>query len=112
MNDENLIPLNKLCKEDARKIQSAGGYARAEKIAKRKTLKEELQLLLEVGDTQQKGCIAILEKFLNGDIKAFETIRDTIGEKPSEKISGELSIKQALVEFDDGTSQSNDTNEV
>lgn len=112
MNNENLIPLNKLSKDEAKKIQTAGGIARAEQRARRKTLKEELQLLLENGDTQQKGCIAILEKFLNGDIKAFETIRDTIGEKPSEKVVGELSVKQALVGFDDGTNQSNDTNEV
>lgn len=112
MNDENLIPLNKLSKDEAKKIQIAGGIARAEQRAKRKTLREELLLLLQNNDTQQKGCIAILEKFLNGDIKAFETIRDTIGEKPSERISGELNLKQALVRFDDGNSQRNDTDEV
>jgi hypothetical protein len=112
MNDENLIPFNKVSVSRQREIQSMGGKKAQENLRKRKTLREELLLLLQNNDTQQKGCIAILEKFLNGDIKAFETIRDTIGEKPSEKVVGELSVKQALVGFDDGNSQSNDTNEV
>jgi hypothetical protein len=30
---------------------------------------------------------AILKKALKGDTKAFEIIRDTIGEKPAERIS-------------------------
>lgn len=85
MNDKNLIPFNERTEEEQREIRSKGGIASAEKRRKRKTLKEELELLLEIGDTQKNGCLAIIEKFMSGDIKAFETIRDTVGEKPTEK---------------------------
>lgn len=41
--------------------------------------------------------MAIFEKALGGDVRAFEVIRDTIGEKPVEKketeVSGGLVIK-------------------
>ena len=92
MNEENLIPLNERCKDDATKIRSMGGYARAEAIKRRKTLKEELSLLLEMNGNQNKLCLKILAEALNGSTKAFEIIRDTIGEKPTEKTEfvGEL----------------------
>ena len=43
-------------------------------------------LLLESGNTQNKISLALIQKALKGDIKAFEVIRDTIGEKQSDKI--------------------------
>ena len=67
----------------------ADGYSSAYisgDIAARKTLKEELLLLLSKGDIQEKMSLSMIAKALNGDVKAFEVIRDTIGEKPVEKI--------------------------
>lgn len=46
----------------------------------RKTLKEQLLLLLKDGDIQENLCLALIEKALDGDTKAFQIIRDTIGE--------------------------------
>jgi hypothetical protein len=48
--------------------------------------------LLSQGNTQEKMSLALIEKAMNGDTKAFEVIRDSIGEKPTDKIeqSGEL----------------------
>ena len=41
---------------------------------------------MEDGDTvQDKGVNALLAKFMSGDLKAFEIVRDTVGEKPTEK---------------------------
>lgn len=45
-------------------------------------MKEELLLLLEDNDLQNKMCLALINKALSGDTKAFVVIRDTIGEKP------------------------------
>lgn len=92
MNDENLIPLNKRSKSEQRQIQSMGGLKSGENRRKRKTLKEDLIALLEDGSVQREGCLALINQFLKGNIKAFETIRDTIGEKPTEKTEfvGEL----------------------
>ena len=91
-NEQNLIPLNKRSKKAQREIQEKGRKANKAKCEARKTLKEELLLLLSEGNTQNKLSLALIEKAMNGDTKAFEVIRDTIGEKPTDKIeqSGEL----------------------
>ena len=61
-------------------------YTAANDIAaERKKLKEELLLLLAEEDAQKSMCRALLTKAINGDIKAFEVIREIIGEKQAEK---------------------------
>lgn len=89
-NEKNLIPLNKRSKKVQREIQEMGRKANKEKIEARKTLREELLALLSKGDTQERISLAVIEKCLAGDTKAFEVIRDTIGEKPKEEISAEV----------------------
>ena len=86
MNDQNLIPLNERTKSEQRAIASAGGKASGAARRARKTLKEELLLLLADGETQKNVTLAMIQKALDGDTKAFEVIRDTIGEKPTEKV--------------------------
>lgn len=46
-------------------------------------------VLLATGNQQNRMSIAIIEKAMNGDTKAFEVIRDTIGEKPKDQIEVE-----------------------
>lgn len=91
MNNENLNPLNKMCKEDAKIIQSKGGHARAKKIKEKKTMREILDYLLGKEITNKKGekattkeaiLVAAIQKAIEGDIKALQFIRDTIGEMP------------------------------
>ena len=78
-NEQNLIPqAHKLTVEE----QSRGGIASGESRRARKTLREELICLLETGDTQEQISLALIQKALAGDVQAFTTIRDTIGEKP------------------------------
>lgn len=83
---ENLKSLADRTKEEQREIAKKGGIKSGEVRRARKTLKEELLLLLSKGDTQEKMSLSMIAKALNGDVKAFEVIRDTIGEKPVEKI--------------------------
>lgn len=82
-------------KELAQKAGMESGKARRE----RKQLKEELLLLLSEGDTQKRLSLALINKALSGDIRAFETIRDTIGEKPTDKqeISNTNAIPKIVV---------------
>ncbi len=82
-NKNNLKPIR--TKNEARAKGKKGGKKSGEVRRERKQLKEELLLLLSTGDTQKKISIALIEKALLGDIRAFETIRDTIGEKPTDK---------------------------
>lgn len=104
-NKDNLKPLNQLCKEDAKEIRSKGGKARAENIAKAKSLKEAMSALLELPATPEnkskmKGlgvddsnldnrtllAIGLMKKAMSGDVNAFNSIRDLIGEKPTDKV--------------------------
>lgn len=86
MNEENLIPMNERSESEVRALGRKGGIASGEARRRKKTLKEELIALLETNDNNNKISLALLQKALNGDIQAFVTIRDTIGEKPKEEI--------------------------
>ena len=91
-NEQNLKPLNMRPQRERKEIARKGAEATNKLKAQRKTLKEELLILLEQNDYQEKISIAILEQAKKGNTKAYEIIRDTIGEKPKENInvSGEL----------------------
>lgn len=98
MNEENLVSLKDRTTEEVREIAKKGGIASGEARRKRKTLKEELIALLEINDNNNKISLAVLQKALNGDIQAFTTIRDTIGEKPKDEIDlkNKISYEDAL----------------
>lgn len=82
-NEQNLkVPTS----SEARKNGRKGGLASAEAKRKRKSLKEELLLMLSDGDVQKSVTLALIEKAMAGDTKAFEVIRDTIGEKPVDRL--------------------------
>lgn len=88
MAKEDLKPVR--TKEEARERGRRGGIKSGEVRAQRKTLKEELLLLLSQGDTQSKMSLALIQKAMNGDTKAFEVIRDSIGEKPVDKVQANV----------------------
>ena len=102
MANENLISLADRTTEEQREIARKGGLKSGEVRKARKTLKETLLLMLEEGNTQDNITLALLQKALNGDTKAYEVIRDTVGEKPTDKIeqSGEnkLDVNIRVVE--------------
>ena len=85
-NEQNLIPNSERTPSELREMARNGGLASGEARRKRKTLKEELLLKLSEGETQQSVTLALIEKAMSGDTKAFEVIRDTIGEKPVDKV--------------------------
>ena len=107
---ENLRPVSS--KEEARERGRKGGLASGEARRKRKTLKEELLLMLSEGETQQSVTLALIEKAMSGDTKAFEVIRDTIGEKPVDKVMiadvepSVIAEVEAMVLTDDDTATS------
>lgn len=87
-NEQNLQPVK--TEKEAREKGRKGGIKSGEARRARKTLKEELLLLLAQGDTQEKISLALLQKAMNGDTKAYEVLRDTIGEKPVDKVETEV----------------------
>ena len=88
-NTKNLIPqAHALTVEEL----SKGGVNSAISRRNRKRLREELEILLEIGDTQRSVAAALINKAINGDVRAFEVIRDTIGEKPVERVEEQKKI--------------------
>lgn len=100
-NKQNLKKISST--EQARALGSKGGKKTQEKYRARKTLREELLALLSNGGAQERMSLALYEKACSGDTKAFEVIRDTIGEKPKEvkdvNLSGGFSMMPS-VKFD------------
>ena len=91
-NPQNLTPFDKMEPEKKKAVQSKGGKAGAISKRKRKAFKEALKTALSIivdDETDQtvhdKGIEALMAKFMAGDPKVFEIVRDTIGEKPTEK---------------------------
>lgn len=93
-NEQNLVPMASRTPRERQEISRKGQKASTEAKRARKTLKETLLLMLEEGNTQNDITLALLQKALNGDTKAYEVIRDTVGEKPTDKIeqSGESKL--------------------
>ena len=89
-NPQNLTPFNEMDAEKKKNIQSKGGKAGAKSKRKRKEFREALKVALTIKldddqTVQDKGIESLLQKFMAGDLKAFEIVRDTIGEKPTDK---------------------------
>lgn len=99
----------------ARELSLKGLEKRRENIAKRKKLKEDLDILLKLslkkGDmvdpedilslaeteglnvpVQTAMDIAMVQRALMGDVNAYIAIRDTVGEKPSDKVEVDQSL--------------------
>lgn len=93
-NTQNLKPVQS--KEEARERGKKGGIASGKARQERKALKEELLLLLQNEETQEKISLALIQRAMlldNMGNKAFEVIRDTIGEKPVE-VNANISIEK------------------
>lgn len=85
-NPQNLVKMSELTAEERRKSASRAGKASVESRRRKKTLREELLAILSDGDIQNRVSLALVQQALLGNVKAFETLRDTIGQKPVEKI--------------------------
>ena len=117
--NENLIPFNELTEEEQRKLAQKGGQKSGEVRKAKKTMKQMLDYLLEKEIKTNKGDMSTLEAIMvsmiakasKGDVRATEFIRDTIGQKPTEKteLVGELPklVIRELKTNDNGNSDRN-----
>lgn len=116
-NTQNLKPCR--TKSEARERGKKGGKASGRARHEKKELKKALEVLLADDVEDKKGnvhsgceaiCISLFKKALSGDVRAFEMIRDTVGQKPADKIEyAEISqetideIQKAILEDDEET---------
>lgn len=86
-NESNLKPLTT---NKAREIGSKGGKKSGEVRRQKKLLKDLLEEALEkktkTGTLAIDVTQALITKALDGNVKAYEVIRDTLGQKPKEKV--------------------------
>lgn len=93
-NNNNLITNSERTPSERRTIASNGGKKSGEVRAKNKSIREALQAMLkgqlEVDGKKLSGYDAIaasvIKEALGGNVQAFKEIRDTIGEKPTDKV--------------------------
>lgn len=92
---QNLIPQSERTKEEQREIARQGGIASGKARAEKRDLRKALEMLLEKEFTDKNGNVAtgaqaitakLFEQAMKGNVKAFETLRDTVGQKPIEKV--------------------------
>ncbi len=105
---DNLIPFTELTEEEHRKIAVKGGKASGKARAEKKKLKEiaKLMLEMEIGEGRKADIestkhvntlsnkrmtvaeammMVQIQKAVKGDPRAFELVRDMIGENPNSK---------------------------
>ena len=90
-NEQNLVNLTKRTERERKEIARKGQIASTKAKREKKLLRDTLLTLLEMEDKkgvtgQDNICIALYKKANCGDTKAFEIIRDTIGQRPIERI--------------------------
>lgn len=98
-NEQNL---RRRSPEEARELGRMGGLASGAARANKAKLRADLEDLLKSPNPEGQGetiqtavCVALIERAIRGDTKAFEIIRDTIGEKPADNIMCDFSVLDA-----------------
>ena len=91
-NEQNLIPqAHKLTVEEASKGGKASGAARRKKRLMREAFEELLEREYESKNGEKLDgtsalALRVFRQAMDGDLKAFEIIRDTTGQKPVERV--------------------------
>jgi len=90
---------------------SKGGKASAEARRRKRDLRLALEMLLEKDFKDKSGntvsgteaiATKLFEQAMKGNVKAFETLRDTVGQKPVDKIEvNQIEQEQSLKELEE-----------
>lgn len=111
MNERNLMPIEEVNSRRTREQHSRdsrkAGIASGEARRRKKTLKEQMEMLLSLPvkdestqafieslgistddiDNSMAITLSMYQEALKGNTKAYELIRDTLGEKPTDRLS-------------------------
>lgn len=85
----------RLSAEERKESAIRAGIKSGEVRRDRKTLGEQLKIILAQGDNQERLCMALFQSALKGNYKAFNSLRDTIGEMPTQKQEVTATITEA-----------------
>lgn len=86
-NEQNLKPLTtKKAREIGRKGGIASGKAKKEKKMLKELLEDALSKGTETNNEYINITLALIREANRGNVKAYEVIRDTLGQKPIDKV--------------------------
>lgn len=100
-NSKNLKPNSERTPQERKELAKKAGIQSGKKRRERKELKEllEIALLLPDEETGEENQLAItsalIKQAIKGNVLAYTTIRDTLGEKPIDK--QEVSLKPPVI---------------
>ena len=95
MNEQNLKSFSERTEKEQREIQQKGGIASGEARRAKRDLRKALEMLIEKDFTDKAGktvsgteaiTAKLFEQAMKGNVKAFETIRSTVGQDPVQKV--------------------------
>lgn len=101
--EDNILSHKIRSAEEAREKGKKGGRASGASRRKKRYLRDILAKLLAAKSPDQNISndeaitVALIGKALSGDVKAYEAIRDTMGEKPTEKAKVEQDTTMRIV---------------
>lgn len=118
---DNLVPIAKRSPEEVREMGRKGGKASGKARREKKLLKDQINLLLSLPlkdkkakeklkalginadniDNQMAMVISMWQKAIKGDVQAFNTLRDTVGEKPIEEVNVNQKIDNTIREIEE-----------
>ena len=87
-NIDNLIPQSERTKEEQREIARQGGIASGEARREKKLFKEAIEKRL--GKSLDDIVEAMIRESTKGNVQATTFLRDTIGEKPTDKLEADV----------------------
>lgn len=90
MNEENLKPVQS--KEEARERGRNGGIASGKARREKKLFKEAIEK--QLGKSIDSMITSMIEQANKGNVQAITFLRDTIGEKPTDKIEADVGVKK------------------
>lgn len=110
-NEQNLTPFTSdQSHEEAVKNGRKGGKASGKARRKRKAFAEAFDVLLQREFTDHNGnklqgveaiAAKTFQAAMNGDLKAMQIIRDTVGEMPAQRVEVDTIDPQARAEMDE-----------
>lgn len=118
---DNLVPIAERSPEEVREMGRKGGKASGKARREKKLLKDQINLLLSLPlkdkkakeklkalginadniDNQMAMVISMWQKAIKGDVQAFNTLRDTVGEKPIEEVNVNQKIDNTIREIEE-----------
>lgn len=88
MNEENLIPMNERSEDEVRELGRKGGINSGKARREKKLFKEAIEKKL--GQSIDSMIDSMINQAQNGNVQAITFLRDTIGEKPTDKVEADV----------------------